>query len=109
MAPFIELAVAATAALSSYSASATTASPYAPVGYAPPAPPLVTSATTDITSHGPYSGTPTTVGPEQASTTLSATISPLPNTVATYYNSNGKLTGPEVIPFQPSGKLSSMF
>jgi len=107
MAPFVELAVAAASAASSYAVSTPTATttlgPYAPVGYVPPLPTLVTSATTDITSHGPYSGTPTTTGHEHASATLSATISPLPKT-ATYYNANGKLTGPEVIPYQPSGQ-----
>jgi hypothetical protein len=67
------------------------------------APPLVTSATTEITTHGPWSGTPTTVGPEQAPTTISATLSVKPNPTATYYNPNGKLGGPEQIPFLPSG------
>ncbi|KAK4624680.1 hypothetical protein CLAFUW4_05597, partial [Fulvia fulva] len=59
-------------------------------------------ATADITTHGPYEGTATTTGAEHASTTLSATISPLPKT-ATYYNYNGKLQEPEVIPYQPWG------
>jgi hypothetical protein len=67
------------------------------------APPLVTSATTDITTHGPWSGTPTTTGQEQAPTTLSATLPIKPNPTATYYNSNGKLTQPELIPFLPEG------
>jgi hypothetical protein len=107
MAPFIELAV--TAAVASSLATTTTApNPYAPVGYTESAPSLFTSATTEITSHGPYSGTPTTTGAEHASTTLSQTISPLPNTAATYHNYNGKLTAPEVIPYQPFGKIASV-
>ncbi|KAK5674131.1 hypothetical protein LTS10_013116 [Elasticomyces elasticus] len=67
------------------------------------APTLVSSATTGITTHGPYSGTPTTIGAEHASTTISATIPILPNTLATYYNSNGKLTEPEPTPYMPAG------
>jgi hypothetical protein len=72
------------------------------------APPLVTSATTDITTHGPWSGTPTTIGPEQAPKTISATLSVKPNPTATYYNPNGKLSGPEMIPFLPSGDSHSI-
>ncbi|KAJ9227576.1 hypothetical protein DTO169C6_217 [Paecilomyces variotii] len=41
--------------------------------------PLVTSATTVITTHGPYSGTPTTTGAEQGPATISATIPSQPN------------------------------
>jgi hypothetical protein len=62
------------------------------------APPLVTSATTDITTHGPWSGTPTTFGQEQAPTTLSATLPVKPNPTATY-----QLTQPELLPFMPGG------
>jgi hypothetical protein len=75
-----------------------------PLGTQPgAAPPLVTSATTDITTHGPWSGTPTTVGQEQAPATLSATLPVKPNPTATYYNTNGKLTQPELVPFMPGG------
>ena len=58
------------------------------------------------TSHGPYSGSPTTTGAEQAPTTLGTAIPPLgPNPVATYYNPNGKLQQPEPIPYMPGGKI----
>ncbi|KAH7042053.1 ferritin-like domain-containing protein [Macrophomina phaseolina] len=67
------------------------------------APPLVTSATTEITSHGPYEGTATTTGAEQGPATLAETVAPKPNPTATYYNPNGKLTAPEAIPYQPGG------
>jgi hypothetical protein len=67
------------------------------------APSLVTHATTDITTHGPWSGTPTTIGQEQAPTTVSATLAIKPNPTATYYNPNGKLTEAELIPFLPGG------
>ncbi|KAH9824639.1 protein rds1, partial [Teratosphaeria destructans] len=65
---------------------------------------LYTSATTEITTHGPFTGTPTTTGAEQASTTLSSTIAPKPPQ-QTYYNTNGKLQNPEVIPYQPWGGI----
>jgi hypothetical protein len=67
------------------------------------APTLVTHATTDISTHGPWLGTATTTGAEQAPSTISATLSQKPNPTATYYNRNGKLTGPDIIPFMPSG------
>jgi hypothetical protein len=69
------------------------------------APPVISSVVTGVTSHGPYSGTPTTTGAVTASTTLGTTISPLPpNPTATYYNANGELQDPEPIPYQPNGK-----
>jgi hypothetical protein len=69
------------------------------------APPLVNSATTGITTHGPYSGTPTTTGPEQGPTTLSNTIPSNPNPTATYYNANGKLTQAQPMPYMPGGNF----
>ncbi|KAF2768242.1 hypothetical protein EJ03DRAFT_352326 [Teratosphaeria nubilosa] len=87
------------------SAPATTSTAYAPVGAGLHiGNELYTSATTQITTHGPFTGTPTTTGAEQASTTLSSTISPKPPQ-QTYYNTNGKLQNLEVIPYQPWGGI----
>ncbi|KAJ5476937.1 hypothetical protein N7475_002666 [Penicillium sp. IBT 31633x] len=71
------------------------------------APNLVNSATTGITTHGPYSGTPTTTGAVQATTTLGATIPAQPNPTATYYNTNGKLTQPQPMPYMPAGGVGT--
>jgi hypothetical protein len=67
------------------------------------APPLVNNATTGISTHGPYSGKPTTTGAEQGPTTLSNSVPSNPNPTATYYNPNGKLTQPQPIPYMPGG------
>jgi hypothetical protein len=68
------------------------------------APPRVTSNPTGYTSHGPFSGTPTTTGAVQASTTLALSIGPLPpNPTATYYNAEGKLLQPAPAPYTPDG------
>lgn len=81
-----------------------------PRGTAPgAAPTLVTSATTGITTHGPYTGEPTTTGAEQGSTTISATIPSKPNPTATYYNVDGKLTQPQPIPYMPGGRTMPYF
>lgn len=70
------------------------------------APPRRSSDVTGATSHGPYSGTATTTGAEQAPTTLGTAIAPLPpNPTATYYNPNGKLQNPAPIPYQPNGEF----
>ncbi|KAJ6172526.1 hypothetical protein N7470_001593 [Penicillium chermesinum] len=71
------------------------------------APTLVNSATTGLTTHGPYSGTPTTTGAEQATATLEATIAAQPNPMATYYNTNGKLTQPQPMPYMPAGGVGT--
>ncbi|KAJ5544955.1 hypothetical protein N7535_006658 [Penicillium sp. DV-2018c] len=71
------------------------------------APTLITSATTGITTHGPYSGTPTTTGAEHATTTLATEILPQPNPTATYYNTNGKLTQPQPMPYMPAGGVGT--
>ena len=70
------------------------------------APTLVNSATTGVTTHVPYFGTPTTVGAEQGPATLGATIPSNPNPLATYYNRNGKLTQPQPTPYMPAGTFS---
>lgn len=65
------------------------------------------SILTGATSHGPFSGTPTTVGAVTTSA-ASLTIAPLPpNPTATYYNTNGYLQNVEPIPYQPAGGLGT--
>ena len=69
------------------------------------APPRRSSDVTGATSHGPYSGTPTTTGAVKAPTTIGTAIAPLPpNPTATYYNANGQLQNPAPIPYQPNGE-----
>ncbi|KAI9700659.1 MAG: hypothetical protein M1836_002028 [Candelina mexicana] len=83
------------------SASATNVQP--PV----PAPPVRSSQVTGATTHGPFSGTPTTTG---ALTTdvLAASIPMLPpNPTATTYPSDGKLHNPEPAPYTPAGGLGT--
>lgn len=63
---------------------------------------------TGATSHGPYSGTPTTTGAAQAPSTLGTAIAPLPpNPTATYYNTNGSPQNPMPIPYAPAGGLGT--
>ncbi|KAF1942785.1 stress response protein Rds1 [Clathrospora elynae] len=72
------------------------------------APPRRSSDVTGATSHGPYSGTPTTTGAEKGPATLGTAIAPLPpNPTATYYNSNGKPQNPMPIPYTPAGGLGT--
>jgi hypothetical protein len=69
--------------------------------------PLRSSMVTGSTTHGPYSGTPTTVG-AVTTATLGLTIPTLPlNPTATYYNTDGKLTQPEPAPYTPAGGLGT--
>ena len=57
---------------------------------------------TSATYHGPYTGTPTTVGAAPAPTTLGASIPPQPlNPTATYYNTEGVPLYPMPAPFTP--------
>ncbi len=63
---------------------------------------------TSATYHGPYTGTPTTVGAAPAPTTLGASILPQPlNPTATYYNTEGVPLNPMPAPFTP-GKYKSL-
>jgi hypothetical protein len=63
---------------------------------------------TGATSHGPYSGVPTTTGAAKAPATLGTAIAPLPpNPTATYYNSNGLPQNPMPIPYTPAGGLGT--
>jgi hypothetical protein len=68
------------------------------------APPRVSSDVTGPTSHGPYSGEPTTTG-AVSNKVLASSIAPVPaNPTATYYNKNGLLQNPEPAPYTPNGK-----
>ena len=59
-------------------------------------------------SHGPYTGTPTTTGAAQGPTTLAASIAPLPpNPTHTYYNSAGVPLNPMPAPYTPNGGLGT--
>jgi hypothetical protein len=80
----------------------------APTGNEPGAAyPLRSSLVTGSTTHGPYSGVPTTIG-AVTTATLGLTIPTLPlNPTATYYNTNGKLTQPEPAPYTPAGGLGT--
>jgi len=72
------------------------------------APPRISSNPTGVTSHGPFSGIPTTTGAVKALTTLAMSIDPLPpNPTATYYNTNGKLLNPAPAPYTPNGGLGT--
>lgn len=71
-------------------------------------PPKVSSQVTGTTSHGPYSGTPTTTGAAKAPATLAASVGTLPpNPTATYYNSAGVPLNPMPAPYTPAGMYSS--
>jgi hypothetical protein len=69
------------------------------------APTRVSPDPTGPTTHGPYSGSATTTGQEQAPTTLLSSFDgpPIPNPTATYYNIDGKLHVPAQLPFTPGG------
>lgn len=72
------------------------------------APPRVSSVLTGPTSHGPFSGTPTTTGAAKAPTTLGTAIPVLPpNPTATYYNTKGVPLNPMPIPYTPAGTFPS--
>ena len=72
---------------------------------APPAPPPV--PVSNVVSHGPYSGMPTTTG--AVSTTVTGTAIPvLPaNPAETTYPSDGALHDPEPAPYTPAGGLGT--
>lgn len=72
-----------------------------------PPPPVVSPEVTGTTSHGPYSGVPTTTGALSLSV-LAASIPALPpNPTATTYPSDGKLHDPEPAPYTPAGGLGT--
>ncbi|KAL4916128.1 ferritin-like domain-containing protein [Aspergillus aurantiobrunneus] len=58
--------------------------------------------------HGSYTGTPTTTGAVQASSTIAPSVSPQPpNPTATYYNSDGVPQDPMPAPYVPAGGLGT--
>ncbi|KAF2398334.1 hypothetical protein EJ06DRAFT_103833 [Trichodelitschia bisporula] len=72
-----------------------------------PGPPRRSSDVTGATSHGPYSGTPTTTG-AVSNTVTGSTIPALPpNPTATYYNPNGLLQHAQPAPYVPFGGLGT--
>ena len=84
-----------------YSASAT----YEPALV--PAPRVISSQVTGVTTHGPYTGVPTTTGALSLSV-LAASIPALPpNPTATTYPSDGQLHSPEPAPYTPAGGLGT--
>ena len=67
---------------------------------APPTVPI-----TDVTSHGPFTGSPTTTG-ALATDILSPSIPALPpNPAELTYPSDGKLHNPEPAPYTPAGRI----
>ena len=84
-----------------YSASASNVVP------AVPAPPVVSSQVTGVTTHGPFTGVPTTTG-ALTTAVLAASIPALPpNPTATTYPSDGQLHAPEPAPYTPAGGLGT--
>jgi hypothetical protein len=70
-------------------------------------PPIVSSQVTGVTSHGPYSGSPTTTGALSNSPAGTAIPQLPPNPTALVYNPNGELNNQEPIPYQPAGGLGT--
>jgi hypothetical protein len=78
----------------------------ASVSFAAPAPPVVASFL-GATSHGLFSGIPTTTGALSTSV-LAASIPALPpNPTATTYPSDGQLHDPQPAPYTPAGGLGT--
>ncbi|KAL9104562.1 MAG: hypothetical protein Q9187_008885, partial [Circinaria calcarea] len=82
----------------------------APATYEPapvPPPPVVSSQVTGTTTHGPFSGVPTTTG-ALSTIVLAASIPALPpNPTATTYPSDGELHAPQPAPYTPAGGLGT--
>ncbi|KAK6441739.1 hypothetical protein LTR95_002022 [Oleoguttula sp. CCFEE 5521] len=62
---------------------------------------------TGATSHGPFSGSPTTTGAVSNSPAAVSVGTLPPNPTATYYNTNGKLQKQEAAPYTPAGGLGT--
>merc|ERR1712093_650847 len=69
-------------------------------------PPIVSSQVTGVTSHGPYSGTPTTTGALSNSPAWTAIPMLPPNPTATY-SPDGTLHDQQPIPYTPAGGLGT--
>ncbi|APA13208.1 hypothetical protein SS1G_13736 [Sclerotinia sclerotiorum 1980 UF-70] len=76
-------------------------------GATDPVPPVISSQVTGVTSHGPYSGTPTTTG--ALSTIALASEVPIlpPRPAEQTYVPDGTLHDPQPIPYQPAGGLGT--
>ena len=62
---------------------------------------------TDVTSHGPYTGTPTTTG-AVSTTVLASAVAPKPPPPGSYdYPANGKLNAPQPAPYTPDGGVGT--
>ncbi|KAH8593003.1 hypothetical protein B0O99DRAFT_226257 [Bisporella sp. PMI_857] len=70
-------------------------------------PPRVSLEVAGVTSHGLYSGTPTTAKALSKSPTGTAISVLPPNPTALVYNPNGKLNNQQPIPHQPAGSLGT--
>lgn len=97
-------------------APAAIAAPAATVSYVPipasavskpPPPPVVSPQVTGPTSHGPYTGTPTTTGALSLSVLASSIPALPPNPTATTYPSDGQLHDPQPAPYTPAGGLGT--
>lgn len=72
-----------------------------------PVVPVISSQVTGVTSHGPFSGTPTTTG-ALSNAPANTTIPMLPpNLTALRYNPNGTLNDQQPIPYTPAGGLGT--
>jgi hypothetical protein len=69
--------------------------------------PVRSSEVTGSTSHGPYSGMPTTTGAPQLGPANASIATLPPNPTATYYNANGLLKNIEPAPYTPAGGLGT--
>lgn len=83
-----------------------TSAPASKVPAVPP-PPVVSSQVTGHTSHGPFSGKPTTTGALSLSVLAPSIPALPPNPTATTYPSDGKLHDPEPAPYTPAGGLGT--
>ena len=78
-----------------------------PVAAAVPPPPVVSSQVTGTTTHGPFTGMPTTTGALSLSVLAPSIPALPPNPTATTYPSDGQLHNPEPAPYTPAGGLGT--
>lgn len=72
-----------------------------------PIAPVRPTPVTGSTTHGPYSGQPTTTG-ALSKPALAQTIAPLPASAPSYTNSNGELQASNMtVPYQPAGGMNT--
>lgn len=70
-------------------------------------PPVVSSQVTGPTSHGPYSGMPSTTGALSLSVVAASIPALPPNPTATTYVADGMLHDPQPAPYTPAGGLGT--